>query len=773
MPENNEIPPRDDQSAMKPSGFSISRWGYWAVAVLLAGAGIFGHNLFVNIWEDLTSHQKVSVSVQENKAEAKMPPNGTVADDLVMESFTPPRGGLDKVKNDRERVHADYQDSAVPQDPTAGQSEKPGSSPVRSEIEVTRQHENQDDSAANNSRLPAGGIDRHQHSTSLIQPNSQNNFQNQSSGMDELGEISPSAPFQADLHEIGMIGDAAKTNPGNGEISAEDRNDMAEAAPLTVEYENSRVWTIPVAEQVLQLNCFGGRGTLSGTFYYRLGGDTSYLVTAMKVFTGDENRLEYNLPAAALGLRGLEYYFEVSRGDTSVSIGSSTKPLALVVSLTDDRGHCPRVLTKDHYHIVGIPIDLKSGTLINTFGEDIASADLTTGRLSRYRSGTGSERGLAPTGMVGPGRGYWLLADGESTFGGTGTSVRPNYTHDGHEYYHLALDSGWNQLANPLPFEVALDDMLFEIDGTIISGHPDSMCENAAYWYNGTDYDRVTTIPAWSGVFLFIKKAGVNALIRYREASEGNTKSLKELPTNPDDDCWGLHFQMEADGLIDDGNLAGVLPEAQNGYDRYDYTEPPPAPQAVNLAFRPIEEFGRLLRTDFRNPFSDGAAWEMVFTPAADRRLECRGVDQLPDNMEAWLVVDDGLTVQLREGIQITLSDKAASARLLVGVKTYLDNDADLTLPLTFELYQNYPNPFNPRTHIRFTLPTEGRVILAVYNVLGQVVATLIDEDRQPGDYTAIWNGRDTEGRAAASGIYFYRVQAGEFTKTNKMLLLK
>ncbi|MGB2769137.1 MAG: T9SS type A sorting domain-containing protein, partial [Candidatus Zixiibacteriota bacterium] len=86
---------------------------------------------------------------------------------------------------------------------------------------------------------------------------------------------------------------------------------------------------------------------------------------------------------------------------------------------------------------------------------------------------------------------------------------------------------------------------------------------------------------------------------------------------------------------------------------------------------------------------------------------------------------------------------------------------------------QNYPNPFNPRTSIRFALPQDAHVSLTVYNVLGQKVVTLVDEEQPAGYETVWWDGKDATGDEVSSGIYFYRLEADEFLEVKKMLLVK
>ena len=88
-------------------------------------------------------------------------------------------------------------------------------------------------------------------------------------------------------------------------------------------------------------------------------------------------------------------------------------------------------------------------------------------------------------------------------------------------------------------------------------------------------------------------------------------------------------------------------------------------------------------------------------------------------------------------------------------------------IPEQFGLEQNYPNPFNPSTTISYQLPKVSSVSLSVFNTLGQQVATLVDEKKEPGYYTVRWNA------TVPSGIYFYRLHAGEFVETKKMIHLR
>ncbi len=100
-------------------------------------------------------------------------------------------------------------------------------------------------------------------------------------------------------------------------------------------------------------------------------------------------------------------------------------------------------------------------------------------------------------------------------------------------------------------------------------------------------------------------------------------------------------------------------------------------------------------------------------------------------------------------------------------------DDEDGRRPLRFGLNQNYPNPFNPQTAIAFSLPKSSEVKLEVFDLLGRLVVTLTEGQLPAGTHTLVWDGRDRSGRTVSSGVYLYRLQAGSFVETKKMLFLK
>ncbi|MCK4403595.1 MAG: T9SS type A sorting domain-containing protein [candidate division Zixibacteria bacterium] len=119
--------------------------------------------------------------------------------------------------------------------------------------------------------------------------------------------------------------------------------------------------------------------------------------------------------------------------------------------------------------------------------------------------------------------------------------------------------------------------------------------------------------------------------------------------------------------------------------------------------------------------------------------------------------------------IQITLADQKGE---LLSVKQEHERSF---LPTKYALHQNYPNPFNPSTSIRYFIggDSPAKVSLKIYNVAGQLVKTLVDEEKSPGEYQEMWNGKNEKNEDVASGMYFYKLKVSDYAETRKMVLLK
>ena len=94
-------------------------------------------------------------------------------------------------------------------------------------------------------------------------------------------------------------------------------------------------------------------------------------------------------------------------------------------------------------------------------------------------------------------------------------------------------------------------------------------------------------------------------------------------------------------------------------------------------------------------------------------------------------------------------------------------------IPEVYALHQNYPNPFNPVTNLSYDLPENAMVNITIYDMMGRIVSTLVNENQSAGYKTLRWNATNNTGQPVSAGVYIYTIQAGDFNKTKKMILLK
>jgi Subtilase family/FlgD Ig-like domain len=188
---------------------------------------------------------------------------------------------------------------------------------------------------------------------------------------------------------------------------------------------------------------------------------------------------------------------------------------------------------------------------------------------------------------------------------------------------------------------------------------------------------------------------------------------------------------------------------------------------------------------------NSGGEAQIGFLDLNDPTLDCNVVYPGPEYFASNSVYDAGADIHADPrfcgpanlDFMLDETSPAAAANSPCGLIGVLDvgcalsgvgGDDVVDLPTYYALHQAYPNPFNPQTTIAFDLPQQVTVRLTVYDVGGRVVRTLIAGDAMPaGRHASVWNGRDASGQAAAAGVYFYRLEAGERTMVKRVVMIK
>ena len=189
----------------------------------------------------------------------------------------------------------------------------------------------------------------------------------------------------------------------------------------------------------------------------------------------------------------------------------------------------------------------------------------------------------------------------------------------------------------------------------------------------------------------------------------------------------------------------------------------------INMKYDTSAVLETLFAVQYSKGTSEGPGW-LLNTESVPYRLTLRVKDDAPGGETV---------ISFRSQFANVFDDQFQTIPVNVNSFTFtisVTGVSDLSspvLPSQYRLCQNYPNPFNPETDIRYELPEAGFVRLDIYNILGQKIVTLVNEDQEAGYKSVTWNGQNGWGLDLSSGIYFYTLQVGHFTQTRKMVLTK
>jgi hypothetical protein len=383
-----------------------------------------------------------------------------------------------------------------------------------------------------------------------------------------------------------------------------------------------------------------------------------------------------------------------------------------------------------------------------------------------------------------PGKSIFLITKENKTLtSGAGATVITT------EPFKIDLKLGWNMIANPFNFDIPIQNV-----------KPDSLRDDL-YAYNGAFVSFPNFLKPWEGYMIKVK-APVTLTIQPSEtvvnpqsAPQTGSSTITKLVVSPatklrvnsaEPPDWFIRVQATCERASDVDNIVGVVKDAAMEWDYHERFEPPPIGKYVMVSFphRDWQCYPDVYTTDFRPPSSDGYVWDFAVSSNISGKpatLRFDHLESLPPEYEIKLVdLSLKLAQDLRRETQYTFRSNNAESkktfRLLIGKADFItERSASVSpAPTTYELAPNFPNPFNPSTSIKFGLPEKSRVSLRIYNLLGKEVATLFDDiEKEAGYHAAIWEGKDRQGNAMPSGIYFYRLTIGNLVLTKKMTLIK
>jgi|GEM_PF-547667 len=499
--------------------------------------------------------------------------------------------------------------------------------------------------------------------------------------------------------------------------------------------------------------------------YYQVGGSLEAVEQAAT--SNGDNTYTGTVNKDMVGINGLAYYYTATdeysnfrHGDTlSLEIKYGQNRLTSAIAGTA----YPNGLPKSKWRLISIPTHIDLNTINETIGDELGKPASDQTWLLYEDKGNAN---WLEAQDIKIGRGYWLhqrMEDDISFSVGSGKSVDlRNHT--------IRIPSGWSLMGNPYPFELKVSFDNASVYGPLTYGKSG---------IEGWDYETSTILP-WEGYAIFNRTSDSVSLSINPLNTQGSAKS-KLLAT----EGWEIILSAENGEFGDVYNTMGRREDASETLDIWDNPEPPAMDKYISLAMN-REDWGvdYALTSDIRSLDLMNGTWEMnLKTKDIDGPIQLasklRG--QLPSGVEVRLFDHierkSYLLLEIYNGSITKFSNHYDyPMTLIVGEPSYVDGmvaKIEASIPETFALDQNYPNPFNPVTTITFSLPVPSHVNLSVYNVLGQKVITLEKGWVNTGNHQTLWNGRDAQGNAVSSGLYFYSLEAENFRQVKKMLFLK
>ena len=330
------------------------------------------------------------------------------------------------------------------------------------------------------------------------------------------------------------------------------------------------------------------------------------------------------------------------------------------------------------------------------------------------------------------------------------------------ENFVINLDRGWNLIGSPFAFPVT-----FEKDSNVT----DPITYDEKGW---TGYQ--TELFPWNGyaVYTDINSAELT-LIPFLESDSSRARALNN-------EEWYINIKLESQNYINHSAEIGRRKYAKDVLDMFDTPVFPEIDNALSVSMDLNGAKSFKYMRDVRSIDESNGVWNLKLDAHKNERKisvsgHLRGLDHkistaiidIPDRKIIYNFLEKGLEIVKESQVSYDL-------KLIVGDEDFVFNTAEAILndiPEKFSLSQNYPNPFNPVTRMDYTLPKRSRVVISIYNVLGQEVKTIINREQEYGYHSITWDGIDNRGKQMSSGVYFARMNSNSFSQTKKMLLVK
>lgn len=357
-----------------------------------------------------------------------------------------------------------------------------------------------------------------------------------------------------------------------------------------------------------------------------------------------------------------------------------------------------------------------------------------------------------------PGGGFWLISTSPWSVDATVETV----TLEGDSVTTLPLHEGWNIISNPLSLDVPWNQVEAANPGPVQS----------LWRWDGAFSAADTFRAATEGeAFYFLNDAGLDELaVPYPDTLAGDESAANKRTHRP-----ALTLRTQQNGRRTSQIRLGIHSDAEEGIDAFDQFAPPAHFETASVRFvSPAANSPprrRFLGVDVRPDVRAGRVFDVVLSspPGVPVELEARGLDAVGGRAAALINPASGRSYELGKGSPVTLTprDSSTALELAIGPRSFLEREKERALPDEVEL-TSYPNPVERQATLEYALPAASRVRLALYDVLGRKVQTVVNAKRRAGRHLV-----RLDVGTLSSGMYLGRLEANGKTRTHEIVVVR
>ena len=523
-------------------------------------------------------------------------------------------------------------------------------------------------------------------------------------------------------------------------------------SPVILDFDFSGIIEKNGDPAVLHATIYDLNGISEANLYLQIGGSSEELIFPMsrvsssiyKALIPDSLIGPNNFRARIVGVDNMSYSTTSEYVSTQIQLSNSE------LTMKNKYSAYPDGIEKEEWKLMSWPSQVKNTTL--------AFSELDDGHVFYVWEPVKESYSIAN--QIKKGQAYWFRHNYKETVlfqEDTSFALPLNE-------FVIDLEKGWNLIGNPFSFPVT-----FNADTSVSPPITYGLLGIGKGWSSPQ-----SVLLPWNGYAVYTSERATMTLLPFEEQDTTLARTASKGE-------WYLNIKLESKNQINHSTVLGRRKHASNGAGIFDAPMFPGIENNIFIAMDLDGSNGFKYIRDIRSLDDFNGVWNLRINDLGDEfMIMSNQMGPFPEGLQVGLVNINERKVLLNfldhKEMIVNNQNSAYDLKIIAGDKEYVKSMSQeilSSIPEEFSLGQNYPNPFNPITKMEYSLPQRSKVVISIYNVLGQEIKSLINKEQDYGYHSVTWDGTDRLGKSVASGVYFTQMRSGGFSQSKKMLLLK